>query len=337
MTLRHLVLAVLLGSLVALSAATAAPAAPYLPPKGKVWHGVASGSDISDFRSRVGRSPAVWQQWVQWGGSFEYAFDRAAGSGARLMLHVSTAPDQNRAGRISPGQIARGAGDGWLVALNRTLARHGEPVYLRLMAEMNNCDLAYSSHRCNGRAKGGDHTAARFRQAWRRAALILRGGDAARIDGRLRGLGMPPLRAGGERLDEPQVALVWSPMTGGSPMIAALRPGVFWPGTRYVDWVGTSFYSKFPNFHFLEPYYRAFAVRFRKPFVFSEWAMWGGDAPGFVQRLFGWVHSHRRVRMLVYNQGQNPVGPFRLRHFPRAQTALRRALRSDRFGSGLRR
>lgn len=96
--------------------------------------------------------------------------------------------------------------------------------------------------------------------------------------------------------------------------------------------VGTSFYSRFPNFHFLEPYYRDFAVRFRKPFVFAEWAMWGADAPAFAKRLFAWTRSHGRVRMMVDNQGQNPAGPFRLRRFPRAESAIPRELRAARFG-----
>ena len=318
-------------ALVALAVPTAAPAEPYLPPAGKVLHGVASGADLSDFTARVGRRPAVWQQWLMWGGSTRFAFQRAEGAGTRLMLHISTAPGQNQAGRLSPGEIARGGGDGWLVGLNRRLAEHGRPVYVRLMAEMNNCDLAYSSHTCSGRRKGRDHAPARFRQAWRRTVVILRGGDRTQVDARLARLGLPPVRSGADSLPAPQVAFVWSPMTGGSPMIAALRPGVFWPGSRWVDWVGTSFYSRFPNFRFLEPYYRSFALRYRKPFVFSEWAIWGGDAPGFARQLFSWVRSHRRVRMLVYNQGDNPAGPFRLRHFPRSQFAIRSALRSSRF------
>jgi hypothetical protein len=329
--LPRLLATIAVACLTALGAAGAASAEPHLPPAGKVWHGVASGTDVADFEGRVGKHPAVWQQWIQWGGSFEFAFGRAVGARTRLMLHLSTAPQQNRAGRISPGQIARGEGDGYLLELNRALARHGRPVYLRLMGEMNNCDLAYSSHDCSGRRRDADHAPARFKQAWRRTVLVLRGGSVAEIDARLARLGMPALRTGAAQLDAPPVAFVWSPMTGGSPMIRALRPAVFWPGSQYVDWVGTSFYSKFPNFHFLEPYYRAFAARYGKPFVFTEWAMWGSDAPAFARRLFSWVRTHRQVRMMVYNQGADPVGPFRLRHFPRAQSVIRRAISSPRF------
>lgn len=324
--------ALLLSLLLLLVAAPTAAAGTFLPPVGKVFHGVASGADISDFEQRVGRHPDVWQHWIQWGSSFRYALERSTDADTRVMLHLSTAAGQNQPGRISPGEIARGEGDDDLLHLNRTLAEHDAPVYLRLMGEMNNCDLAYSSHDCNGRARDRDHSAARFKQAWRRAVIVVRGGSVAAIDARLRRLGLPALDTDEQALGEPQVAFVWSPMTGGSPMISALRPGAFWPGSRYVDWVGTSFYSRFPNFHFLEPYYRDFAQRFRKPFVFSEWAMWGADAPAFAKRLFAWTRSHGRVRMMVYNQGQNPAGPFRLRRFPRAESVIRRELRAERFG-----
>src|SRR3954451_8740011 len=105
------------------------------------------------------------------------------------MLHLSTAPSQNARGRISPGAIARGSGDGYLVRLNETLADHGAPVYLRLMAEMNNCDLAYSAFDCTGRRRDADHSPARSKQAWRRMVITLRGGNFA---AKLRAAGLPP-------------------------------------------------------------------------------------------------------------------------------------------------
>jgi hypothetical protein len=316
---------------VSVLAAPRAAASPYLPPAGKVFHGVASGRDISDFRARTGRQPAVWQHWVRWGDTFGYALDRSAQENTRAMLHISTAHGQNQPGVISPGEIARGGGDAYLVRLNRTIAEHGEPVYVRLMAEMNNCDLAYASHDCRGRARDRDHSAARYKQAWRRTVVIVRGGDADAIDAHLKRLGLPALRSDETELPRPKVAFLWSPMTGGSPMIAALAPQRFWPGRRYVDWVSTSFYSRFPNFHFLEPFYRRFAVGQRRPFALGEYAMWGGDDAGFARRLLGWIRGHGRVRMVVYNQGQNPSGPFRLKRFPRAARVLRKGLSSKRF------
>ncbi len=160
---------------------------------------------------------------------------------------------------------------------------------------------------------------------------ILRGGDVTAIDARLKGMGLPPVRTQEDTLPEPQVAFVWAPMTGGSPMIGALEPEHFWPGGEFVDWVGTSFYSRFPNFGLLEGFYQRFAAGRDKPFAFGEWAMWGGDDPGFARQLFAWVRSHGRVRMVQYNQGDRPDGPFRLRRYPRAAKVIRGALASSRF------
>ena len=55
------------------------------------------------------------------------------------------------------------------------------------------------------------------------------------------------------------------------------------------------------------------------------------DAPGFARSFFSWVASHRRVRMISYNQGGLPNGPFRLGQYPRSQAVIRDAMRSPRF------
>jgi hypothetical protein len=93
--------------------------------------------------------------------------------------------------------------------------------------------------------------------------------------------------------------------------------------------VATDFYSKFPNFAGLERFYREFGG---KPFAFGEWAIWDQDNPRFVEQLFGWVRSHPRVRMLVYNQGARVGGPFDLGRFPASVRAIRKATRSARYG-----
>jgi hypothetical protein len=128
-------------------------------------------------------------------------------------------------------------------------------------------------------------------------------------------------------LPRPDVALMWVPQTRGTPDIPANMPRAYWPGGEYVDWVGTDFYSRFPNFHWLEDFYRDFPG---KPFVFGEWAMWGRDDPAFVRRLFGWIAAHPRVKMQLYNQGKLSDGPFRLVRYPRSRAALRDELRHRR-------
>jgi hypothetical protein len=93
--------------------------------------------------------------------------------------------------------------------------------------------------------------------------------------------------------------------------------------------VGTDFYSFAQNFSGLSTFYDQYGGL---PFVFGEYAVGEtGDEPGFIDQLFGWVGSHPRVRMMIYNQGVSPTGPFRLSRFPATARALRRQLGSSKF------
>jgi hypothetical protein len=308
-----------------------AAAEPYAPPKGKVWNGLTAGFDASDFERRTGKHPAVWQHFVAWGGSYQYTIDNSRRAGARIMYHLGTAKGQNLPERLSPGEIARGKGDRWLVGLTRAIAGTGSPAYVRLFGEMNNCNNAYASHSCGGGRRDADHSAKTLIKAWKRVYVIMHGGDVAMIDAQLDRLRLPRLQAGAESLPLPQVAFVWAPMTGGAPNISALRPQVYWPGRRWVDWVGTSFYSRFPNFTGLDRFYKDFALGKRKPFAIAEWAIWGSDAPGFADRLFDWIGSHKQVQMVQYNQGAQPGGIFRLSRYPDSQRVVRDRLAHPRF------
>ena len=291
--------------LVAAPAAHARPDA-LLPPQGKVLTGVAMGYELGDFTSRTGRKPAVWEQFLRFGQSPSWAIRLAAQEDTRLMLALSTAASQDQPGSISPGEIAAGRGDRWLLALRRELEAFGRPVYLRLLGEMNNCHNAYAPLSCTGASRGSAYSTRSFIRAWRHVAALMRAGTA-------------------------RVVMVWTPMTGGSPNVAALDPARFWPGRRWVDWVGTSLYSKFPRFGPLSAYYRRFSARYRLPFMLAEWAMWDNGDPGFVRAVLAFSRSHPRTRMLVYNQGKRVDGPFRLRRYPAAAAALRRGLRAASF------
>jgi hypothetical protein len=314
----------------ALVTAGSARATAYIAPKGKVLVGVAGGRSADGYRHAVGKRPAVFQFFVAWGDRFRYAYRRAAQARAALMVHLSSYNGPGTKERITPRAIALGRDDRYLVTLGRDLAAHRQPVYLRLFSEMNNAANPYSAFDHDGGARDASHAPRWFRQAWRRAALVVRGGSVARIDARLRALGLPRLEGGARAarwLPRPNVAVQWAPMTAGSPDMPANAPRAYWPGAAYVDWVGTDFYSRFPGFRGLNRFYadRRYAG---KPFVFGEWGMWGRDQPSFVRRFFGWIGSHRRVRMLTYNQGNRPSSALRLYRYPKAARAIRGALRS---------
>jgi hypothetical protein len=315
-------------ALLVLALPASAAAGPMLPPKNKVYSGVTGSESVASFTAEVGKHPSVFGFFTRWNAPVEYIYDAVDRAGSRLMLHISTQDGYGTPEAVTPREIANGEGDRYLINSNRRIANYGKPTYVRFLAEMNQANNGYCAYNRGGSSRGPSHSTAAFKQAWRRATLILRGGPVAEIDAKLDALRLPRLPARTEDLPQPQLDMLWVPQTEGSPNIRANRARAYWPGARYVDWVGTDFYSKFPNFDDLETFYRDFP---NKPFVFGEWALWDGDDPGFVRRFFRWVNGHKRVRMLVYNQGSRADGPFRLSRYPQSQKAIRRALRRQRF------
>jgi hypothetical protein len=318
----------------------AAQAAPYLPPAGKVLHGAAGGysaGSIQDFGRLAGRRPTVYQYFFtpSWTRSDERSMrwqegllDVSRRAGVRTMFAVSTAQGGHRSSVVTPAGLAQGAGDGYLMRLGDAIEASGQVVYLRLMAEMNNWNNPYSAYGAGGASRGPAYSTRAFRRAWRRIALVIRGGDVVALDRRLRRLHMPPVRTDRAELARPRVALMWVPFCAGLPYVRGNGPGAYWPGGGYVDWVGTDFFAVSPNFPCLSRFYKDRRWR-SKPFAFGEWALWGRDDPGFVRRLFGWIRGHRRVRLAAYNQGAAFKPLLRLR--PRSAAELRRQLRNRRF------
>jgi len=317
---------------VALALAACIPAAArgaaLLPPSDGVFTGLTSGS-FDAFEHQVGKHPAVEGVFVTWGEPLGFAFAQAHRNHARLMLHISTAQGYGAPEQITPLGIARAQGDRYLLRLSEQIALSGEPVYIRLFPEMNNANNDYCAFNNDGSYRGDSHSIAAFRQAWRRVVIIERGGPIKTIDAKLHALGMPPLReATTPTLPRSPVAFLWGPQTAGTPDTESNSAAAYYPGEAYVDWVGTDFFSLYPNFIGLERFYREFPG---KPFVFGEWAVWGGDEPAFVERFFSFISSHPRVRMALYNQGEREDGPFRLFRYPNSRREIQRLIASPRF------
>ena len=302
---------------------------PLLPAGHSVFTGLTGGS-YQTFTAQVGKHPAVDGVFVTWGRSFDSAFGQARANHARLMLHISTAQGYGAPEQITPRGIAQGFGDQYMLALDARIAQSAAPIYIRLLPEMNQANNAYCAFNADGSSRGQSHSSESFRQAWRRAVLILRGGTVASIDARLGALGLPPVR-GADRagtLPHLPIAFLWVPQTAGTPDTSANSAQAYYPGDAYVDWVGTDFYSLYPNFSGLSRFYGEHSG---KPFAFGEWALWNGDDSGWVDQLFSFVASHPRVRMELYNQGERSDGPFRLSRYPASRSEMHRLLQSPRF------
>jgi hypothetical protein len=297
--------------------------AAYLPAPPGVYFGV-TGQPVAAFTRQVGRRQAVYGVFTHWGERSRRYLAQAQASRARLLLHVSTSQGYGHPELITPGAIARGDGDDYLLMLGSALSQSAHPAYIALLPEMNQTNNAYSAFNADGSARDADHAPDAYKQAWRRSTLIIRGGRVAVINQELARLNMPPVRAPtSESLPTPQVAFLWAPQVSGTPDTPANAAAAYYPGSAYVDIVGTDFYSQFPNFGGLE---RLYAEYPSKPFGFNEWAMWRNRDPGFAAQFFAFIRTHTRVQLVVYNQGLKANGPFRLVHFPAAAAEIRRQL-----------
>ena len=91
--------------------------------------------------------------------------------------------------------------------------------------------------------------------------------------------------------------------------------------------MGTDFYSKFPNFSGLSrSTTRSVGCHLRS----ASGPCGARMIPASSIAFFGWVNSHPRVRMLVYNQGYGGE-PFQLSRYPRAAARIRAWLWGGRW------
>ena len=330
--------AVLVAAVLCLGAAPAS-AITLVPPKPNVFFGVSdrgSTQEFDEFASLLDKHPALLETFHPWGNSLNEAYERWRETGTRPILHISTADDQTLAELITPEQIALGAGDDYLLQLNDFFAKHGLPAYIRPLGEPNRCLNVWSAVNCDGSQKGGEHTTGWYKQAFRRIVTVVRGGNSLEaIDATLAEIGLPPVqRAKGApptSLPAAPVSIIWSPLPGGSPRVQGNFPGNYWPGARWVDWVGTDFYSEYPVWKDLNRFYAAKQWR-RKPVSITEWAVSGADEPRFVKQFVAWTTRHPRVRMLVYYDGFGPgANPYALPLYPRTTNTLRLKIRRPTF------
>jgi hypothetical protein len=282
---------------------------------GKIVLGVLG--DPSRFQSLTGQRSLSRLLIVGWGQgqSSGSSFEGLLGMMGPLPLFGLTS-----GGAISPLQIARGSGDGYLVALSRALHAWNRPLYLRPLAEMNGHWNEYCAYNANGTPRGADHSTKAFRKAFARIYLIAHGGPG--VNRRLARLGLPPVDA---PLDpNPFVQVIWNPQGYGSPDVPGNRAAAYYPGDAYVDMVGDDLYDigGRPQWDSAEALYRAHPG---KPFSFPEWGLWGIDDPGFVTHMRSFVRTHARVELIAYYTGR-PGSIFDLASKPRSLAAYRRAI-----------
>ncbi|HET7416957.1 MAG TPA: hypothetical protein VFJ61_04970 [Solirubrobacterales bacterium] len=325
-------------ALLGLLAPAGAAARSLVPPKPNVFLGVSdrgTTTEFNEYAELTGKHPALLETFHPWGNSLNEAYERWRETATRPILHISTADDQTLAELITPQQIALGAGDEYLLQLNNFFATKGVLAYIRPLGEPNRCLNAWSAVNCDGSQKGGEHTSGWYKQAFRRISLIVRGGQSIEaINATLAEIALPPVtRTKGPvptELPAAPVSMVWSTLPGGSPRVKGNFPGNYWPGRRWVDWVGTDFYSEYPVWEDLNRFYAGKQWK-GMPVAMTEWAVSGEDDPRWVKQVIAWTVRHPRVRMLVYYSGFGLGNPYDPRLYPRTTNTLRKKIRRPNF------
>src|SRR5919198_4025839 len=133
-----------------LALAPAAFARPYL--------GLATG-DPTRFASQTGQRTDVghiylgWGQGQTWGSSFDRIIPKL---GRVASMSITTFRWPSKWESLTPGQIARGAGDEYLIALNAAIARSSFDVfYVRPLGEMTGWWNPWCAFTRSGRGEGG--------------------------------------------------------------------------------------------------------------------------------------------------------------------------------------
>ena len=208
-----------------LGAATSASGDMLAPDAGQIFFGATDTGQLTDFQSfadSVGKHPAVIETFHPWGNSLHYAIPRWGEAQARPMLHISTVDPNTLAEIITPQGIATGTSDDYLIRLNSSFATRHILAYIRPLGEMNRCLNPWSSYTCDGASRGDSYTPYWYKQAFRRIAIVIRGGGSlAEINAKLAATNLPSLdRKAGNGLEPSSlpaapVSMVWSPLPGG--------------------------------------------------------------------------------------------------------------------------
>jgi hypothetical protein len=311
----------LLAVAAALTAALPAGAVQVAAPHGKVLLGVV-GPDPDGFDRLTGKHHALHLIF----GAFRSDVSQLiANEHARGRLPILSLSSQ-----ATSAGIASGAEDAWLVRLAQQVNASGKEVWMRPLPEMNGYWNPWCAFEASGRPRGAARSSASFVRAFRRIAVILRGGQANAVDRQLRSLGLPPLRLRADIPASGRVEIVWNPQGHGTPFIPANEPEAYWPGPAYVDIVANDMYSDSaePSWRGMDKLYA-----YGKPYLVAEWGLEAEDDLAFAQRMFAWVASHPRTVGLVYfNKGwSGGSGIFELRSKPRSLAHYRQSIRHGRF------
>ena len=316
-----------------LATAGSAAAKSFAPPHHRIFHGVSDTSNNRDFHrfaKRVGAHPAVLEDFYHWDTPLTTgALKRWHKTRTRGVLSLSTAAGVGPE-RINPRQIAKGKGDHYLVRLNQSIVRSHQVVYIRPFGEMNGSWNPYCAYNSDGTRHGRSHSTRKFRRAWRRMVLIVRGGKVKKINHKLRKRAhaadparslepLPRLRAAQHppppraRQGRLHVVAADDRLTRGEgqpPRRLLARQALRRLGRRR-HLLEVRHPGDLGGLQALLPPLEPSAVRGRRVLAVDN------DYRGrFTHKLFHWAKKHHRVRMLIYYRSVSAGTLYDINHWP---------------------
>ena len=251
--------------------------------------------DPGRFHAQTGQKSAIkhvflgWQQGMAWGKKLDVYLPQLA---PIPMLHLGTGggPRAPRRAVITPQQIALGAGDAYLVHLNKAINGFGGLVYVRPMAEMNNPNALYNP------AQGGGSSPEWYRKMFARIFIVLHGGPRVKVDVALKRAGLPflVLKEDLPANTKARLRVIWNPVAG----MGGWMP--FYPGKKYVDLVGNDMYGEGADFsRAANGQLYAFARAQKKRYSFPEWGL-SVDQPEFVRYLCDFIKAKPAIELAAY-------------------------------------
>jgi Glycosyl hydrolase family 26 len=256
----------------------------------------------------------AWGQGQQWGSPFS-ALLRSLGTIPMLGLSAKGA-----SGEITAKQVAGGAGDAYLAALNQALSEYGSLVYVRPFPEMDGYWNVYCAFNENGSPRSPAHSTANFRKAFARVYLLLHGGKKQALDQKLRKFGLPGVAGDLPAIPKSRLRIVWNPLGWAIPKVPGNAPEKYYPGDAYVDVVGGDVYKTPSNVGHMTALEALYKTHKNKPFSIPEWGLESVDDPAFVGKVAEFVRGHRRTEAVVLF---SRPGPYDLRTKPRSLAAYR--------------
>jgi hypothetical protein len=275
---------------------------------------------VSSLEEEVGAPPAVIMWYQEWAGQpdfpvkeADWLFDR--GIVPMLTWEPWKPPDVfgtvvNDQPRFSLKRIVDGKWDGYLTRYAKEIARYGGPVMLRPMHEMDGFWYPWS-----GSAQVSEgNSPLEYIRAWRHMWRIFRDAGAS------------------------NVTWVWSVNHLSVPDTADNQIRNYWPGKRYVDWVGVSGFNwgtanprtVWKGFEAVEgPRYREL-LAYGRPIAITEMGApeVGGNKARWIRDAFRDIHSRfPKLRMVIwYDKQDTPEREWQIDSSPQSLEAFQRAV-----------